>query len=141
MSFHLPPLRERGEDILPLLQGMIARYSRKFKKDVRDASAEAVACLEAFSWPGNIRQLENVVQQAVLVSAGPDLRIEHLPEAVREDAMLPLHRKLERVERDIIQTALNQHDYRRARTAKFLGLSRVALFKKMRKYQLMSKPK
>jgi DNA-binding NtrC family response regulator len=141
MSFHLPPLRERVEDISPLVRGMVARYSRKFKKDVRDVSAEAVACLEAYSWPGNIRQLENVVQQAVLVSAGPDLRIEHLPGTVCEDAMLPLHSKLERVERDIIQTALNQHDYQRARTAKFLGLSRVALFKKMRKYQLTSKPK
>ena len=93
MSFHLPPLRERVQDISPLVRGMVARYSRKFNKDVRDVSAEAVACLEAFSWPGNIRQLENVVQQAVLVSAGPDLRIAHLPEAVREDAKRPMHSK------------------------------------------------
>jgi DNA-binding NtrC family response regulator len=140
MSFHLPPLRERVEDIAPLVRGMVARYSQKFNRDVRDVSAEVVAYLEALSWPGNIRQLENVVQQAVLVSAGPDLRIEHLPEAVREHSMLPLHSKLERVERDIIETALNQHDYRRGRTAKFLGLSRVSLFNKMRKYNLLSKP-
>src|SRR5262249_45447822 len=140
MSFHLPPLRERIEDIAPLVRGMVARYSRKFNRDVGDVNAEVMACLEALPWPGNIRQLENVVQQAVLVSAGPELRIEHLPEAVREQAILPLHGKLERAERDIIQTALDQHDYRRARTAKFLGLSRVSLFKKMRKYQLMSKP-
>jgi DNA-binding NtrC family response regulator len=100
MSFHLPPLRERVEDIAPLVGGMVARYGRKFKRDVRDVSAEAVACLEAFSWPGNIRELENVMQQAVLMSAGPDLRIEHLPEIVREEAMFPLHGKLERVERE-----------------------------------------
>jgi transcriptional regulator with PAS, ATPase and Fis domain len=140
MSFHLPPLRERVEDIAPLVRGMVARYSRKFKRDVRDVSAEVMACLESLPWPGNIRQLENVVQQAVLVSAGPDLRFEHLPEAVREHTTLPLHSKLERVERDMIETALNQHNYRRGRTAKFLGLSRVALFNKMRKYNLMSKP-
>jgi DNA-binding NtrC family response regulator len=88
MSFHLPPLRERVEDIASLVHGMVARYSRKFNRDVRDVSGEVMACLEALPWPGNIRQLENVVQQAVLVSAGPELRIEHLPEAVREDAML-----------------------------------------------------
>src|SRR5262249_37715859 len=107
MSFHLPPLRERVEDIAPLVQGLVARYSRKFSKDVRDVSAEVMASLEALPWPGNIRQLENVVQQAVLVSAGPELRIEHLPAAVHQDGKLPLHSKLERVERDIIETALN----------------------------------
>src|SRR5262249_39530667 len=111
---------------------------------------------EAFPWPGNIRQLENVVQHAVLVSTGPDLRPDDLPEAVlkhdnaspkdRDSAVraipsLPLHGALDRAERDIIQNALVRHDYRRARTAEFLGISRVALFKKMRKYDLMSKPK
>jgi DNA-binding NtrC family response regulator len=141
MSFHLPPLRERIEDIAPLVQGMVARYSRRFNRDVCEVSPEVIACLEQLPWPGNIRQLENVVQQAVLVSAGSELRIAHLPEAVREHAMYPLHSKLERAERDIIQAALEQHDYRRARTAKFLGLSRISLFKKMRKYKLMSKPK
>jgi two-component system, NtrC family, response regulator HydG len=153
MSFHLPPLRARVEDISPLVRGMVAGFSRRFKRDVHDVSAEAMACLEAFPWPGNIRQLENVVQHAVLVSAGPDLRFEHLPEAVREHALfnpksilraLPevgLHSELERAEREVIQTALIRHDYQRALTAKFLGISRVALFKKMRKYNLMSKPK
>ena len=141
MSFHLPPLRERVEDIALLVRGMVARYSRKFNRDACEVSAEVMACLEALPWPGNIRQLENVVQQAVLISAGPELRIEHLPHAIREHGMLPLHSKLERVERDIIENALNQNEYRRARTAKVLGLSRVSLFKKMRKYQLMSKPK
>jgi DNA-binding NtrC family response regulator len=140
MPFYLPPLRERVEDIAPLVRGLVARYGRKFNRVVCEVSPEVMASLEALPWPGNIRQLDNVVQQAVLVSAGPELRIEHLPESVREHVMHPLHRKLERAERDIIQTALEHHDYQRARTAKFLGLSRVALFKKMRKYQLMSKP-
>jgi len=84
MSFHLPPLSARVEDIAPLVRRMIARFNCKFKRDVRDVSAEAVECLEAFPWPGNIRQLENVVQHALLVSTGPDLRFEHLPEVVRE---------------------------------------------------------
>jgi DNA-binding NtrC family response regulator len=87
MPFHLPPLRERVEDIAPLVRRMVARYSRKFNRDVHDVSAEVVACLEAFPWPGNIRQLEHVVQQAVLVSAESELRIEHLPQGVRKQGM------------------------------------------------------
>src|SRR5206468_7734519 len=71
MSFHLPPLRERVQDIAALARGMAARFNRKFQKDLFDISPEALAALESFPWPGNIRQLENAVQQAVLVSAGP----------------------------------------------------------------------
>jgi DNA-binding NtrC family response regulator len=82
LSLHLPPLRERVEDIAPLVRGMIARFSRKFGKVLRSISAEAHAYLESFPWPGNIRQLENVIQQAVLVSAGPELLARHLLQAM-----------------------------------------------------------
>jgi DNA-binding NtrC family response regulator len=82
LSLHLPPLRERVEDIAPLVRGMVARFSRKFGKDLRSVSAEANAYLEAFLWPGNIRQLENVVQQAVLVSEGQELLVSHLLQAI-----------------------------------------------------------
>jgi DNA-binding NtrC family response regulator len=82
LSLHLPPLRERVEDIAPLVRGMVARFRRKFGKDLRSISAEANAYLEAFPWPGNLRQLENVIQQAVLVSAGPELLVRHLLQAM-----------------------------------------------------------
>jgi DNA-binding NtrC family response regulator len=82
LSLQLPPLRERVEDIAPLARGMVARFSRKFGKDLRSISAEANACLEAFPWPGNIRQLGNVIQQAVLVSEGQELLVRHLLQAM-----------------------------------------------------------
>src|SRR5207244_8848156 len=72
MSFHLPPLRERVQDIAPLARGMAARFNLKFNKELFDVSPEALAALESFPWPGNIRQLENVMQHAVLVSSGPE---------------------------------------------------------------------
>jgi DNA-binding NtrC family response regulator len=65
MSFHLPALRERPSDIEPLVRGMAARFNTKFRKDLLDISRDALRCLEAFPWPGNIRQMENAVQQAV----------------------------------------------------------------------------
>lgn len=147
MSFHLPPLRERGQDISPLARAMIARFNTRFKKDLFDLSAAALAALEAFPWPGNIRQLENVVQQAVLVADGYELLFEHLPAQLREyqsaaasaAAARPdsLKRSREATERDVILRALAANSYNRSRTAAALSISRVTLYKKMRAYKLL----
>ena len=155
MSFHLPPLRERVQDIAPLARGMAARFNRKFKKDLFDISLEAMAALESFAWPGNIRQLENAVQHAVLVSSGPELLVRHLPESLKEHAAQAhksinsngnshapesLHHQRDLIERSVIQRALINNGYSRARAADSLGISRVTLYKKMKKYGLMNIP-
>jgi transcriptional regulator with PAS, ATPase and Fis domain len=151
MSFHLPPLRERVQDIGPLVRGMAARFNTKFKKDLFDVSPQALDALEAFPWPGNIRQLENFLQQAVLVSSGAELLFEHLPQqvrdfrpAVKEPANGQPHDTLihnrEALERNVIQRALAKNGYSRARAASALGISRVTLYKKMKKYGLMRAP-
>ena len=147
MSFYLPPLRERVQDIAPLARGMAARFAQKFSKELFVISPEAMAALEAFPWPGNIRQLENVVQQAVLMSQGPELLWPHLPKLVQEyadsgngrgtTARDSLVHSREEVERNTIQRALIQHGYARSRAASALGISRVTLYKKMKKYGLM----
>ena len=82
MSFHLPPLRERRADIAPLVHAMMTRFSAKFGKAFTEVSPEALAALEAHPWPGNIRQLENVVQLAVLTGQGPALLRSHLPRPI-----------------------------------------------------------
>jgi two-component system response regulator HydG len=150
MSFHLPSLRERVQDIAPLVRGMAARFNNKFRKDLFDIHPIAMAALEAFPWPGNIRQLENVVQQAVLVSTGPQLLLQHLPPALQDYAsVIPtngqvsgdsLHHDREIAERTSIQRALVNSGYSRARAANSLGISRVTLYKKMKKYGLMGVP-
>jgi DNA-binding NtrC family response regulator len=149
MSFHLPPLRERVEDIAPLARGMAARFNQKFNKDLFDISAGAMAALESFPWPGNVRQLENVVQHAVLVSGGPELLPSHLPTQVQEHAREAqaspgrsgeLTHQRDLIERNIIHRALVCNGYSRARAAEMLGISRVTLYKKMRKYGLMAIP-
>jgi transcriptional regulator with PAS, ATPase and Fis domain len=151
MSFHLPPLRERVQDIQPLVRGMAARFNTKFKKELFDISPHALEALETFPWPGNIRQLENFIQQAVLVSSGPELRLEHLPQQVRDyrpagwEALPRAHHDTlehnrEVVERNVIQRALASHGYSRANAARALGISRVTLYKKMKKYGLMRAP-
>lgn len=151
MSFHLPPLRERVQDIAPLARGMAARFNRKFNKDLFDIHPDAMAALEAYPWPGNLRQLENVVQHAVLVSSGPEMLARHLPPAVQDhveaggDPVHPaagetLHHQRDVIERNVIQRALMSHGFSRTRAADALGISRVTLYKKMKKYGLMKQP-
>jgi len=148
MSFHLPPLRERVQDIAPLARGMAARFNRKFNKELFEIHPDAMAALEAYPWPGNIRQLENVMQHAVLVSAGSELQPRHLPAAVQDyveangDGAAPvngetLHEQRDVTERNVIQRALMSHGFSRTRAADALGISRVTLYKKMKKYGLM----
>jgi DNA-binding NtrC family response regulator len=156
MSFHLPGLRERVQDISPLARGMAVRFNRKFQKELFDIHPQAMAALESFPWPGNIRQLENVIQQAVLVSSGPELLISHLPQTLQdhftrvqtqgqETGMNPpapdtLHHQRDLIERNVIQRTLMANGYSRARAADALGISRVTLYKKMKKYGLMTIP-
>ena len=151
LSFHLPPLRERVQDVAPLARGLVARFNTKFHKNLSGVSPAALATLEDFPWPGNIRQLENIVQQAVLVSDGPELQVEHLPQQVREyrpavataavsAGPASLSQCREQIERDVIQRVLANTGYTGAQVASALGISRVTLYKKIKKYGLMETP-
>jgi DNA-binding NtrC family response regulator len=151
MSFHLPPLRERIQDIAPLVRSMVARFTTRFRKDLFDVSPPAMDALESYPWPGNVRQLENFIQQAVLLSSGPELLLDHLPAQVRDYrpaerqtvavvAVDSLLRNREQLERNVIQRALANNGYSRSRAASALGISRVTLYKKMKKYNLMATP-
>jgi transcriptional regulator with PAS, ATPase and Fis domain len=82
MSFNLPPLRERRQDIAPLACHLVSRFRTQFHKQGATLSPPVLAVLEEMSWPGNIRQLANVLQRAVLVSDGPELLLSHLPESL-----------------------------------------------------------
>jgi DNA-binding NtrC family response regulator len=84
LSFHLSPLRERRQDIEALARGMVAHFAHKFGKSLSAISPDALVALQLFPWPGNIRQLENAMQRAVMVSSGPELLEEHLPACVRQ---------------------------------------------------------
>jgi DNA-binding NtrC family response regulator len=153
ISFQLPPLRHRPEDIGPLVRGMIARYGTKFAKKLFSICPDALRALEAFPWPGNIRQLENVVQQAVLTSNGSELKLHHLSQVIHARTETPvtafgtsggfggtLRQSRESSERANIIRALEKAGQSRTRAAQLLGVSRVTLYKKMKKYGLFSKP-
>ena len=147
LTFHLPPLRERRADIMPLVQGLVKRFSNQFSKEVNAVSPEALALLTRYAWPGNIRQLENMIQYAVLTSTGPELLPAHLPRQVKGSIMpavesgsacaKSLIESCQAIEREQIHQALKKCHYRRVRAAEVLGVSRVTLHKKMKEYGLM----
>lgn len=149
ISLHLPPLRDRVQDINPLTRGMVRRYSAKFGKKILGLHPDAQCALEAFPWPGNIRQLENVVQQAVLSCHGSELLLEHLAPMVRIKSEMhnghapalnnTLAKNRESTEKTVILRALEKAGHSRTRAAALLGVSRVTLYKKMKKYGLLSK--
>jgi DNA-binding NtrC family response regulator len=149
MSFHLPPLRERVQDIGPLVRGLASRFAARFRKDLFEIHLRALEALEAHPWPGNIRQLENILQQAVLMSTGPELLWEHLPAPVRGHQPAPgrngtsphsLAHHRENAEKLTIQKALADNNNSRSRAARALKISRVTLYKKMKQYGLMETP-
>src|SRR5205807_5176457 len=78
-TIHLPPLRERGDDLALLVQHYLRRFSRELGKDVQGVSPEALAILQAYAWPGNVRELQSVLKQALLRAAGPVLVPDFLP--------------------------------------------------------------
>jgi transcriptional regulator with PAS, ATPase and Fis domain len=152
LSIYLPPLRERLEDIRRLARGLVATFSKKFRKELFEIQPEVIQALENFPWPGNIRQLENAIQQSVLLSSGPSLLQEHLPQPVQAGAAPPcpsnspatlppnsLAQRRGEQERLAIERALAASNNCRSRAAVALGISRVTLYNKMKKYAI-SKP-
>jgi two-component system response regulator HydG len=149
ITFHLPPLRARPLDVGHLVRGMVARYSTRFGKKLFSIHADAMRAIEQFPWPGNIRQLENVVQQAVLTCVGDTLTLAHLPAMIqtRSDGQphsaaggpSSLAQNRETTERAVIIRALEKVAYSRTRASQLLGVSRVTLYKKMKKYGLLTK--
>lgn len=138
ISVHLPPLRERRDDILPLANAFLKRFSAQADRRISSFSAAAADRLIAFDWPGNVRQLQNEVQRAVLLSEGPqveasDLSISRLTAGGGEnsDTNFTL---LEGVERNAIAQMLRETGGNKLEAAKRLGIGRQTLYNKIKAY-------
>src|SRR5580693_4626856 len=136
VSVHLPPLRERREDILPLANAFLKRYSAQANRDISGFSEEAAERLRSFDWPGNVRQLQNEVQRAVLLSEGKivegmDLSITAVTNEGSGDTSFTL---LEGVERNTIVQMLKETGGNKLEIAKRLGIGRQTLYNKIKAY-------
>ncbi len=144
----LPPLRERASDIVPLAQHFLARANERNKRSVAGFDPPALALLEGYRWPGNIRELENVVERAVIVKARGTIGVADLPPGIRSPRTptpsetpvvgLPedgtdLRAMLEAVEARMIEEALERTNGNKNRAAELLGLNRTTLVEKLRR--------
>jgi DNA-binding NtrC family response regulator len=134
LAVTIPPLRERREDIEPLLSLFLERYRRRYNKSRVEISREAVRFLHSYQWLGNVRELKNAVESAVLLSEQnrPLLPQDFLLEGTG-DASLP---ELWQQERDAILEVLKRTGYNRSLASRELGMSRRTLYNKMKRYSI-----
>lgn len=139
VSVHLPPLRERREDILPLADSFLKRFAAQENRPATGFTPAAQDRLQQFDWPGNIRQLVNEIYRAVLICDQPLIDSEHLnlPQfSQSEEAQIPGLTLMERTERAKIIEVLEQTGGNKFKTAKILGIGRQTLYNKLKQYQI-----
>lgn len=137
----IPPLRERGEDIVPLARLFLERFARAQGKEIQAISAEALDLLAAYAWPGNVRELENVIERAVVLARRDRITVADLPPAIRAgEALPPLAGlagplSLAELEKRAILATLERHRGNRTRAAKELRISLHTLWRKLKAYK------
>ena len=140
MHIHLPALRERTDEIVPLAEMFITKYSNRYRRLVKGISDEAKAMLEAHYWSGNIRELQNCIEKAVIMSDGEMLTgadIELTPARVsHESAGLSGNETLEETEEKAIRAAMTRFGGNLSMVAKSLDISRPTLYAKLKKYNI-----
>lgn len=154
LKFELPPLRSRKSDIMPLAKKFIQQLAAKHGISIVRIESSFFDALYNYPWPGNVRELENVIQRAVIYSREGILGVAHLPRHILAGMAGPandpsvqlsaekanaesLGRQIAFTEKEIIEQALFKNNFSRTHTAKDLGISRVTLYNKMKKYGMM----
>jgi len=147
----VPPLRDRKEDVLPLIEHSIARLNRTMGKNVRDIDGPALKLLEAHRYPGNVRELENILEHAFIRCPDHTIRLEHLPEYLlnhgsHQDNAARAGRMLEGItlatlEQGAVIEALERTDWDYKHACRILGISRSTLLRRVKTYHLNRKTK
>jgi DNA-binding NtrC family response regulator len=149
VSLTLPPLRERAGDVPALAQHFLERYRRELKRELRGLTPEVLACLRRYPWPGNIRELENVIERAAVLAEGPDVTPRDLPAEIREAGLgdgvarepaRTYHAAVEEFKRGLIASTLRRTGGNRTRAARLLGLQRTYLARLIRDLGLAERP-
>jgi len=151
VSLNLPPLRNRVEDIIPLALATLIRQSSDLGKEVAAIEPEAQRLLERYPYPGNIRELENIMERAAIFCRGKSLTEGDLPREVHEEArssvnavtrgdqkvvrmeMILGEQSLAGIESDLIEEVMRLSDYNKSLAAKYLGITRFALDRRLKK--------
>ena len=131
IEIRLPPLVERGNDVLLLADHFLQKFARKYKKTITGLSPQARAKILAYAWPGNVRELQNVMERAIILAPGPALEAGDiaLETARRRNENL----NLETIERETIEKAIRRSGGNMNKAADLLGSTRYSLYRKIKK--------
>ncbi|MGH7361750.1 MAG: sigma-54 interaction domain-containing protein, partial [Candidatus Methylomirabilales bacterium] len=137
---HLPPLRERKEDIPALVAHFLRQFNQRFRREVTGIDPDALAALTAYDFPGNVRELENLIERAYALGARDSLKLSDLPSLTARPQELASTRPLPtlaEVEKDLILRALQIHKNDKEGAAKALGLSRRTIYRRLKEYGVL----
>jgi transcriptional regulator with PAS, ATPase and Fis domain len=139
VEIHIPPLRERRDDISILVEHFLAEYSQKYKKPDMKLSETAMKKLEYYDWPGNVRELQHSIERAVIMSDSNALQPHDFffTPFIEDSVGVKINNyNLDAVEKTVIKTVLNKHSGNISHAAGELGLTRAALYRRMEKHDL-----
>ncbi len=140
IEFRLPPLRDRREDIPVLIDHFLHMFCEKHRKAIKSFTDESMEALMSYDWPGNIRELRNVIERAVLLCAEDTVPLDYLPRDISRVkppdhfVTIPVGTPLRTAEKDLILQTLSSVDNNKSKAASILGLSRKALYNKLRRF-------
>jgi DNA-binding NtrC family response regulator len=136
VRIHLPPLRERAEDIPVLANHFLGRYAARYRKEITGIDGAAARAIAAHPWPGNVRELAHVMERAVLMAANDEIRAADLGLVEPSDHRATLEElTLEEVEKVLMQKALERCEGNVSRAAEALGISRSAFYRRLQKHR------
>ena len=141
VNLHLPPLAARAEDVPLLAYFFVKKHAALMGREVSEISDEALDLLRDYSFPGNVRELENIIERAVAVGSGPVIREADLPDSLRSLTIRTFRRKdgriptLDEQERDYIRWVLAETQGNQTAAAQALGIDRVSLWRKLKRYE------
>lgn len=142
VNLHTPPLSERRDDIPLLAYHFLNKCAGLMHKDVREIDPQVLELLKTYDFPGNVRELENIVERAVALSSARTIDPGHLPDDLRELSLRTFRKKegrmptLDEQERDYIQWVLKETNGNQTLAAQILGIDRVSLWRKLKRYEL-----
>lgn len=136
VNITIPPLRDRKEDIQMLVEHFIKKYCTSMSRDKLTIDQSALKRIEEYDFPGNVRELENMIERAIVVGNGKEIRLKDLP--LEKDIIRDSNDSLQDLEKKYIQQTLAKYDWNISRSAKALKVDRVTMYNKIRKYKLKS---
>ncbi|MFA7096375.1 MAG: sigma-54 dependent transcriptional regulator [Gammaproteobacteria bacterium] len=142
VTLHIPPLAERKDDIPLLSHHFLRKFATLMRKDVTEIAPAVMEILENYDYPGNVRELENIIERGVAIATGTSIEMAHLPDDLREFSVRTFRKKngripsLQEQERDYIRWVLSETNGNQTLAAQLLGIDRVSLWRKLKRYEM-----